>query len=41
LVDAVAEAIAQNRDPVRKVLETVERLAKSVRSARVEGSLQA
>ena len=41
LVDAVAEATAQNRDPVRKVLETVERLAKSVRSARVEGSLQA
>src|SRR4051812_32016327 len=41
LVDAVAEAIAQNRDPVRNVLETVERLAKSVRSARVEGSLQA
>jgi tryptophan synthase alpha chain len=41
LVDVVAEAIAQNRDPVMKVLETVQRLANSVRSARVEGSLQA
>jgi tryptophan synthase alpha chain len=41
LVDAVAEAIAQNRDPVSKVLETVESLAKAVRSARVEGSIQA
>jgi tryptophan synthase alpha chain len=41
LVEAVAEAIAQKRDPVTNVLETVERLAKSVRSARVEGSVQA
>lgn len=41
LVDAIADAIAQNRDPVSKVLETVETLAKAVRSARVEGSLQA
>ena len=41
LVDAVADAIAQNRDPVSKVLETVESLAKAVRSARVEGSSQA
>jgi tryptophan synthase alpha chain len=41
LVDAVAEAIAQNRDPVSKVLELVESLAKAVRSARVEGSVQA
>ncbi|MDB5452309.1 MAG: trpA [Caulobacteraceae bacterium] len=41
LVDAVQDAIAQNRDPVSKVLETVESLAKAVRSARVEGSIQA
>jgi tryptophan synthase alpha chain len=41
LVEVVAEAIAQNRDPVTNVLETVRRLAKSVRSARVEGSVQA
>jgi tryptophan synthase alpha chain len=37
LVDAVADAIAQNRDPVAKVLETAERLAKAVRSSRVRG----
>ena len=41
LVDAVADAVAKNRDPVSKVLESVESLAKSVRSARVEGSIQA
>src|SRR5581483_186308 len=35
LVEAVAEAIAQNRDPVSKVLETAERLAKAVRASRV------
>jgi tryptophan synthase alpha chain len=34
LVDAVAEAIAQNRDPVPKVLETAGSLAKAVRFAR-------
>ena len=34
LVDAVAEAHAQNRDPVAKVLETVRALAMAVRSAR-------
>ncbi|HUZ11255.1 MAG TPA: tryptophan synthase subunit alpha [Caulobacteraceae bacterium] len=37
LVDAAAEAIAQNRDPVSKVLETAGRLAKAVRSSRVRG----
>ncbi|HTX49336.1 MAG TPA: tryptophan synthase subunit alpha [Caulobacteraceae bacterium] len=35
LVDAVADALAQNRDPVAKVLETADGLAKAVRSARV------
>jgi len=41
LVDEIADAIAQNRDPVAKVIEMVGALAKAVRSARVEGSLQA
>jgi tryptophan synthase alpha chain len=36
LVDAVADALAQNRDPVAKVLETAGGLAKAVRSARVK-----
>jgi len=35
LVDAVADALAQKRDPVAKVLETAGGLAKAVRSARV------
>ena len=35
LVDAVADAIAQNRDPIANVLETAAGLAKAVRSARV------
>ncbi len=35
LVDAVADAIAQNRDPVPKVMETASALAKAVASARV------
>ena len=35
LVDAIADAVAQNRDPVAKVLETAGGLAKAVRSARV------
>ena len=39
LVDAVAEAVAQNRDPVAKVLETAAALGKSVRSARTTGAL--
>jgi tryptophan synthase alpha chain len=39
LVDAVADAVAQNRDPVAKVLETVAALGKSVRSARTTGAL--
>jgi tryptophan synthase alpha chain len=34
LVDAVADAVAQNRDPVAKVLETAATLGKAVRSAR-------
>ncbi|MFI4976264.1 MAG: tryptophan synthase subunit alpha [Caulobacterales bacterium] len=34
LVDEIADAIAQNRDPVPKVLETAHRLAKAVQSAR-------
>jgi len=34
LVDAIAEALAQNRDPVAKVLETTQGLAMAVRSAR-------
>jgi tryptophan synthase alpha chain len=34
LVDAVGEAVAQNRDPVAKVLETAGTLGKAVRSAR-------
>jgi tryptophan synthase alpha chain len=37
LVDACAEAVAQNRDPVAKVLETAAGLAKAVRSARATG----
>lgn len=36
LVDAVAQALAQNRDPVAKVVETARALIKSVRSARRE-----
>ena len=39
LVDAVAEAVAQNRDPVAKVLETAAALGKSVRSARAAGAV--
>ncbi len=35
LVDDIADAIAQNRDAVSKVLETAQALAKSVRFARV------
>jgi tryptophan synthase alpha chain len=38
LVDAVAGALAQNRDPVAKVLETAGGLAKAVRSARASGA---
>ena len=38
LVDAVADAVAQNRDPVAKVLETAGTLGKAVRSARTGGS---
>jgi tryptophan synthase alpha chain len=38
LVDAGADAVAQNRDPVAKVLETAAALGKSVRSARTSGS---
>jgi tryptophan synthase alpha chain len=38
LVDAVADAVAQNRDPVAKVLETAATLGKAVRSARTAGA---
>jgi tryptophan synthase alpha chain len=38
LVDAGADAIAQNRDPAAKVLETAGALAKAVRSARASGA---
>jgi len=38
LVDAGAEAVAQKRDPVAKVLETAGALAKAVRSARSTGA---
>jgi tryptophan synthase alpha chain len=38
LVDAGAEAVAQTRDPVAKVLELAGALAKAVRSARVRGA---
>jgi tryptophan synthase alpha chain len=37
LVDAGADAVAQNRDPVAKVLETAGALAKAVRTARATG----
>ena len=36
LVDAIAEALAQNRDPRLKVMETAGSLAQAVRSARVD-----
>ncbi len=38
LVDCVDEAIAQNRDPVSKLLATAAELAKAVRSARLDRS---
>jgi tryptophan synthase alpha chain len=38
LVDAIADAVAQNRDPVANVLETAATLGKAVRSARTGGS---
>jgi len=37
LVDSVADAVAQNRDPVAKVLETAAALGKAVRTARTTG----
>ena len=37
LVDEIVVAIARNRDPAAKVLETAARLAKAVRSARTAG----
>jgi len=39
LVEAGADAVAQNRDPVAKVLETAAGLAKAVRSARASGGV--
>ncbi len=38
LVDDIAASLAQNRDPTAEVLETVARLAKSVRMARLPAS---
>jgi tryptophan synthase alpha chain len=38
LVDCIGEAIAQNRDPVSKLLDTAARLAKSVHGARAAES---
>jgi tryptophan synthase alpha chain len=38
LVDCVEDAIAQNRDPVSKLLATAARLAQAVRSARLDES---
>jgi tryptophan synthase alpha chain len=38
LVDAVAGEVAQNRDPVAKVLETAATLSKAVRLARATGT---
>ncbi|MEO8926318.1 MAG: tryptophan synthase subunit alpha [Caulobacteraceae bacterium] len=38
LVDCIGEAIANNRDPVSKLLDTAAKLAKAVRSARVDES---
>ncbi len=38
LVDCIGEAIAQNRDPVSKLLATAAELAKAVRSARLDRS---
>ena len=37
LVDEIAEAITNNRDPVTKVLERVNALAKAVRSTKADG----
>ncbi len=39
LVEAGAEAVAQNRDPVAKVLETATALAKAVSTARTTGAV--
>jgi tryptophan synthase alpha chain len=41
LVDEIAEAIAQKRDPVMKVLERAGGLAKAVRSVEADGPLTA
>lgn len=41
LVDEIADAIANNRDPVSNVLERVKALAKSVQSIKADGSLTA
>jgi len=38
LVEAVEDAVAQNRDPVAKVLETAQTLGMAVRSARASGA---
>ena len=41
LVDEIADAITNNRDPVAKVLERVNALAKAVRSIKADGPLTA
>jgi len=41
LVDEIADAIAQNRDPVTKVLARVNALAQAVRSVKADGPLSA
>lgn len=41
LVDEIADAITNNRDPVAKVLERVNALAKAVRSTKADGPLTA
>ena len=41
LVDEIADAIAQNRDPVTKVLERVNALAQAVRSVKADGPISA
>jgi tryptophan synthase alpha subunit len=38
LVDAIAEAVSQSRDPAALVLDTAAALAKAVQSARAGGS---
>jgi tryptophan synthase alpha chain len=41
LVDEIADALAQNRDPVAKVLERASALAQAVRSVKADGPISA